>query len=408
MKIGMVTTIGPRCGIAAYTRALVAGLESLPDTEVEVVPITEGRQSQEFYQAQADRLNAPDIDVVHIQHEHSFWGSITPASSDYLALIRLALKIDKVSPSSTYWNFRYLLKKPIVLTAHTTYSVAEMLKVATETNPLKKWIKERMLANEEYRDSVESAPFATGVTLVHTEAARQALIERGAKPNYVVVVPTGLPAPVPAPTAGAAFRERFGLADRRLITIFGYLVFNKGYELTLEVLPSLPDNVTLVIAGGARNADMEPYAEGLRAQIAASGLENRVVITGYLEETEVAEAMAASEIVLAPHTVATGSYSVTVPLTYGKPTLSSDLDCFQEIARRGDAVAMFRAGDTADYREKLLALLNSPEEQTHLATAAQRYADRFAWPKVAGLTRTIYKNAIDVYSRGHHPHMVSL
>lgn len=385
MKVAMVTTVGERCGIASYTRGLIAALRELPDMEIEVVPITEGKQPREHYVAQAERLNAPDIDVVHIQHEHSFWGGILPGTSGY-------------------WELRYLIQKPIVLTAHTTYSLAEMLKVKTERRPHKWLAKQLLLRRAGYRDSVEIAPFATAMTIVHTTAARNALIERGAKPQFVHIVPTGIPAPAPAPTGGEAFREKFGLKGKRLVTIFGYIAYNKGYELTLEILPSLPPDVTFVIAGGSRTPDMEPYLAQLKETIARSGQESRVVITGFLSETEVAEAMAASEIVLVPHTQATGSYSVTIPLTHGRPTLASDLDCFQDISLRVDCLELFHAGDAADYRAKLLALLDAPARREKLATNARKYAERFSWPRVAALTQKIYKGAIEVYSQGHHPH----
>lgn len=392
MKVAMVTTTGDRCGIAAYTRALVEGLKSLPNVEVEVVPITEGRQATAHYVAQAERLNAPDISVVHIQHEHSFWGGVLPRRP-------FPLRAD-----TGYWELRYLLQKPIVVTAHTTYSLAELLRLDSETRFPKRLIKQFLVHNAAYRESVDIAPFITAMTIVHTAAARNALIERGAKPEYVTIVPTGIPPALPAPMHGQAFRATHGLQDRRILTIFGYVAPNKGYELTLELLPSLPSDVVLVIAGGARNADMEPYAAQLRAAIDAAGLQNRVLITGFLSDEEVAEVMAASDLLLVPHTQATGSYSVTFPLTHGKAILASDMDCFREIEARVDCLQLFKAGDLADYRAKLLALLDDPIRRERLAANACRYAQRFSWPRVAALTRQVYEQAIDVYGRGHHPH----
>jgi len=392
MKVAMVTTTGERCGIAAYTRALIEGLESLPDVEVEVVPITEGRQPTAHYVAQAERLNAPDVSVVHIQHEHSFWGGVLPRRP-------FPLRAD-----TGYWELRYLIQKPIVVTAHTTYSLAELLRLESETRLPKRLIKQFLVNNVAYRESVDIAPFITAMTIVHTAAARNALIERGAKPEYVTIVPTGIPAALPAPLHGEAFREAHHLRDKRILTIFGYIAPNKGYELTLELLPSLPEDVVLVIAGGPRNSDMEPYAAELKAAIAAAGLKDRVLVTGFLEDEQVAEVMAASDLLLVPHTQATGSYSVTFPLTHGKAILASDMDCFREIEARVDCLQLFKAGDLADYRTKLLALLADPIRRERLAANACKYAQRFSWPNVAAYTRKVYDQAIDVYSRGHHPH----
>jgi glycosyltransferase involved in cell wall biosynthesis len=392
MKVAMVTTTGDRCGIAAYTRALIDGLLGLAEVEVEIVPITEGRQPTSHYVAQAERLNAPDIGVVHIQHEHSFWGGVLPRRP-------FPLRAD-----TGYWELRYLIQKPIVVTAHTTYSLAELLRLDAETRLPKRLIKQFLVNNVAYRESVDIAPFITAMTIVHTAAARNALIARGAKPEYVTIVPAGIPAALPTPDQGNAFRDRHGLRGKRLLTIFGYVAPNKGYELTLEVLRSLPSDVVLVIAGGVRNADMQAYGAQLTASIQAAGLQERVVVTGYLPDAEIAEAMAASDLLLAPHTQATGSYSVTFPLAYGKAILASDMDCFREIEARVDCLQLFKAGDAEDYRAKLLALLEDPARRERLAANACKYAQRFSWPRVAALTRQVYAQAIDVYGRGHHPH----
>lgn len=386
MKIAMLTSVGEKCGIASYTRALVEGLRTLPGVEVAVVPIVEGRQPRAHYVAQAAVLNAPDVDCVHIQHEYSFWGTLLPRQW-------------------AYWEIRYLIQKPVVLTAHTTTPLADLLHVKTERRLHRRLVKQFLLRNSAYCDSIEAAPFVTAMTIVHTAAARNELIRRGAEPSYVAIVPSGIPAPVEAPTGGRSFRDQYGLQGRRLITLFGFVTSNKGYEVTLDVLPTLPEDVTLVIAGGHRTQEMLPYLEGLKARIARSGLDARVVITGFLSEVEVAEAMAATDVVVVPHTEATNSYSVTAGLTYGKPIVASDLDTFREVRARADCLDLFRNGDADDFRTKIQALLDSTDRCKVLSANALIYASRFSWPKVAGLTQRVYGDAIAVYSAGHHaPH----
>lgn len=381
MKIAMLTTVGDRCGIASYTRALMAGFEQVPDTEIQVVPIVEGKQPVEHYREQAKLLNASDIDVVHIQHEHCFWGGILPRTS-------------------AFWDMRYLIQKPVVLTAHTTTALADLLKLKQERRPHKWLAKQILVRNRDYRDSVEIAPFSTAITIVHTAAARQELIARGAKPGYVYIVPTGVPAPIPAPEGGRGFRERYGLVGKRVVTIFGYVTPNKGYELTLQILPDLPSDVTLLIAGGARTESEVVYEREVLAAVVRSGLQARVVHTGYLSDADVAEAMEATDIALVPHTYATGSYSVTLPLSHGRTVLASNLDCFREISARIDCIELFPASDAEKYRARLLALLDNPTRQEELAKGARRYATRFSWPRVAGLTRKVYASAIDVFNSG--------
>ncbi len=385
MKIAMLTSVGGGCGIAAYTAALVDGLRTLPDTEVVVVPISVGRQPIQHYVTQAELLNAADIDIVHIQHEHSFWGGIMPRAS-------------------AFWEMRYLIKKPVVLTAHTTYSLEHMLRVETEKRIHKLLVKKLLLRNTAYRQSVDTAPFVSAWTIVHTTAAREELMQRGVNGSYISVVPTGVPPALPSLDGGTAFRKKYNLEGCRIVTLFGYMAPNKGYELTFKILPELPSDVKVVIAGGPRTSDMEPYAADIKRQSEEPSIKGRVVITGFLPDSDVPDAMAASDLVLTPHTEATGSYSVMLPITHGRPILASTMDCFKEIYDRSGCLALFKAGDAAEYSKAVNRLLDSPEERAVLAQKAQKYADRFAWPRVASAMRRIYESAIEVYSNGHHAH----
>lgn len=380
LTVGMLSSVGDRCGIAAYTRSLVHALKPLADVTVE--PITEGKQDLAHYQAQADRLNA--FDVIHVQHEHSFWGGILPNHS-------------------AWWILRYLLKKPVVLTAHTTTSLRELLRVPTERRPLHRIAKELLLLRRGYRDSVEAAPFITGRCIVHTRAGGEELVARGANPKYIHVIPAGVPEPLPAPTNGMAFREKFGLVGKRLVSLFGYIAPNKGYELALQIVPELPRDTVLVIAGGARTSDMAAYTAELSSQIRKAHLENRVVITNYLPEMEVAEAMAASEVVIAPHTYATGSYSIMIPLAYGKPVVASDMACFVEIKDQAPCLALFHAGDPQDFLTTLNSVLNGSTLQQQMSRMASEYAQSHSWREVARETVTVYQEAIaDVARLAHH------
>jgi glycosyltransferase involved in cell wall biosynthesis len=352
--------------------------------EVDVVPIEPGRQPDEHYHQQAEILNRAD--VVHIQHEHAFWGGILPGKS-------------------AFWHLRYLIRKPLVITAHTTTPLRELLRVSEERRPFHRIAKELLLLRRAYRDSVETAPFVTSRCIVHTLEAQQQLAARGAKEPHIHVIPAGIPAPVPAVRGGKLFRERYGPGP--IVSLFGYLAPNKGYELVLKALPMLPHDVTIVFAGGARVAEMEPYARSVREAIDRCGAGQRVHITGVLTDDEVAEAMAGSDIVTAPHTQATGSYSVTVPLSYGKPVLASDLACFRELQQRGRCLETFPSGQADAFASALGRLLQNSADREKLAAEAQRFARQNTWHAVAQRTMEVYLAAVEddriLSIGGRHP-----
>ena len=192
MRVAMLMPTEAENPTAQYARELIAGLDDLPDVQVQVVPITMGRQPISQYVAQGDVLNAPDVDVVHIQHRHEFWGEIRPNATGF-------------------WELRYLIKKPVVLTAHDTASLAELL-AREALSSLSARLQERLwLRNHDFRDSIEIAPFATALTIVFTQAERELLLARGAKPAYVAVIP-----PENTPRTFAATRNVY----KRAIEVF--------------------------------------------------------------------------------------------------------------------------------------------------------------------------------------------
>ncbi len=374
MTVAMWTSWETRCGIAAYTGSLVAELRAR-GVEVEIVPVPYTDREPAAARERLDRLNAAD--VVHIQHEYTFFGGVAPG----------------VSSLPGYYA---KLRRPVVLTAHTVFSAAELLRLPQETRPRQRLAKRLLSAYPPYRRYVERDPFRPArAVIVHTAEARQRLLARGLRPGQVHVIPAGIPAREAAsPEEVRALRERLGWDDRgRVLTLFGYVTPEKGYDTALDALKSLPPAARLLIAGGTRVPHEAPYLDSLRASIREAGLEGRVAISGYLEPRELAAAMALTDVVLVPHHAANGSYSVMVALGYGKPVLASDLACFREIRDDGGCVELFDPGDERMLAERAGFLLASESARKGLARAAEAYAKRRSWSAVAEQTLAVYRQA---------------
>jgi glycosyltransferase involved in cell wall biosynthesis len=374
VKIAMWTSWQTRCGIAAYTASLVESLQAL-GVEVDVIPVpyTErepGREAETIA-----RLNAAEL--VHVQHEYTFFGGIAPTSSSLPRYYRQ-------------------LTVPRVVTAHTVFTAAELLRVAQETRWRQRIAKELLSRYPPYRDYVERQPFAGAkAVIVHTGAARDRLAARHIPADRIHVLPAGVPAALEAsPEEVAAFRERFRLAGHRVATIFGYVTADKGYETALEALGKLPPTIKLLIAGGTRVERESGYLDQLRETIRSRGLESRIAITGFLEEREIAAAMAVTDVVLVPHLAANGSYSVMVALGYGKPVLASDLPCFAEIAAQSPCVELFPPEDEYALADRMGLLMASSGIRSRMAADARQYAGERSWDAVAEKTLAIYLDAL--------------
>ncbi len=393
MKVGMLTTWETRCGIAAYTSDLVTCLRALPNLEVEVVPIAEGIQSQEHYERQAEILNR--CDVVHIQHEYSFWGGFTPGKNRFHTL-------------------RRLIERPVVLTAHTTTAVSQVFvyPAIPKSGPLgpriraayrvaRKRIALTLLFNSViYPRWIEVSPFASAdQVIVHTGQARETLARRGIRDEKIHVLPAGIPCRIAGHYDGNTTKKKYGLQNSRVVTLFGYITPYKGYELVLRTLPGLPPDVHFLIAGGSRTDFEDDYVQQLIRQVEESGLSNRVTITGYLSDSELAGVMAATDVVVVPHTIATGSYSIAIPLAYGKPIVASDLACFRDIHDRLPSLILFQSGNEAELTSALGRLLDDGAQRACMSLEAADYAAKNSWAEVAKRTRKVYELAVKPSTR---------
>ena len=370
----MWTSWQTRCGIASYTASLVESLRTL-GVEVDVVPVPYTERGPSREAETITRLNAADL--VHVQHEYTFFGGIAPTSSSLPRYYRQ-------------------LTVPRVVTAHTVFTAAELLRVAHETR-WRQWIAKELLSRyPPYRDYVERQPFAGArAIIVHTDAARDRLAARRLPEESIHVLPAGVPAAAEASAAAIeAFRNRFRLGGHRVATIFGYVTADKGYETALDALKKLPPMIKLLIAGGTRVERERGYLEQLRETIRSSGLESRVVITGFLEEDEIAAAMGATDVVLVPHLTANGSYSVMVALGHGKPVLASDLPCFREIAAQSPCVELFPPEDEYALADRMGLLMASSGIRSRMATDARNYAQERSWGTVAEKTLALYRQAL--------------
>jgi glycosyltransferase involved in cell wall biosynthesis len=367
MKVAMITSDRKRCGIATYSVALTKALRESIGIEVDTIPTGEPlSRSKE----QTSRANAADL--VHVQHEYGLWEGYRQ---------RLYFK-----------HLIASIEKPIVFTLHTTAP-----RLSDVGRFSRKELISRILAHSgRFADFSDIVAFIRERhCVVHTAAGKRSLVERGADPGLIHVKFHPAPLPVQAPSGGHLFRERFGLEKARIVSLFGFVSPRKGYEIAFQALRRLPPDVILVIAGGARTPETEGYLQDLRLRITSEGLERRVVITNFLSELEIADVMAASDVVVEPQIYLFGaSGSVMVALSYGKAVLASDLDCFKEIQQTIPCMRLFRGGDVVEYEHALRGLLKDPTIRARMGQLALHYAAQNNWTDFARGTVEVYETAL--------------
>jgi len=344
MRIAMIAPAREQCGVADYTRYLLAELRQ----RVEIPFVVEAAKF-------APEMNA--VDLAHIQHQYFLFGGVAPWKSRFK---RLADR----------------LRVPAVMTVHEF--------VSPRGNPAVRGAI-RLANRLHFRHP------AVRRLLVHTEADRERMIQAGLPAEHLVVVRHGVP-PAPKLPPREEARQTLGAENRFVVTLFGFLSRKKGHKLALAALKALPEDVLLLFAGGGHPDDATDYVEEISVMARESGVAERARITGYLPKEQVAVVMSATDLVIAPFTETSGSGSLALAFACGKPILASDIEPHREINRATSfAVSLFPPGDAGALAQAIDQLRESPATRAMMAEASRRYAEEHSYARMAEETVAVYR-----------------
>lgn len=379
MRVSLFTSWQVRCGIAAYTAQLVAGLQQLPDTDVDVVPYDRQVHPRVDYVRWGQAMNAGD--VAHIQHEYSFFGYRLPWRNQF-------------------GPFVAQIQRPLVITRHVTFDGPLMVPGHGPGHWLRrfKWSLYNKwwgpYARQLNKDTFDRAD----QIIVLSARLKDHLLVRGVAAQKIHVIPAGVPQVV-TPYGGEALRAEWGWQDKEVLGVFGYITPAKGHALMLEALAQLPERYVLVIAGGVRREADRPVLTELERRIQELNLQARVRITGYLAEEVVPQHIDACAALIYPATHVDSSYSLITGLAYQHaPLIASDAFGHREVAERQAGITLFRSGDAADLAQVIQAVTTDPDRRLAAVEESRRYAHEYAWPVIAQRTREVYTLAQEIYA----------
>ncbi|MCX7967563.1 MAG: glycosyltransferase [Armatimonadetes bacterium] len=361
MKIAMVTSWGVQCGIARYAEELVESLKQFPNCQVDILPAgvqvwKEQKRTLGWFQERLYWLEiaakTKDTDLVHIQFAPHFFGGLKP--------------------------FRNLL--PFFLNSLTKPTVVTVHEIDLTGSPLMKfvkvWVQRRLFRAEKVSRLIALTNFAADQ------------LKRLGYEN-VKVIPMWVPSLKSAIPAEEA-KQRLGLIDRFVVTVFGFIVARRGYETLLDALQLLPDDTLLVFAGGPHPLDRTGYYAKLIARIAEHPNRSRIHVTGYLPDEKVDLWLAASDVVVAPFRHLSGSASLMRVLAHGKPVVASDLPPLRELAEQSGALILVPPDDFEAIAEAVKGLKNLVE-RVRYELSARNFASQQTAHKIAETHLELYK-----------------
>jgi glycosyltransferase involved in cell wall biosynthesis len=398
MKILMVSTEYPpmRGGVGRYAAKLVQALRKKDDgIEVEVVCNQDG--NGEFTGISPSNQRNSDIllkiveeesrpDVVHVQFEPGLYGLVLdPANS---------------SSSRTFIDpFYRRCKVPIVTTFHSAYTLRE-------------WMGQAMIVKHHGRIGKVGIPLRAAIrtwkSLVNYQAFHDINKEKLKLSNAGIcfskymstrigggnVIYHGADPALSSPVSKAEARGRFSLPQDKMIGVaIGFSTATKGWDILSKI--EMPNGWIMVLnsSKGHFNREEQDLSYGIqdRRNKDTNDKATKVIDLqrGFLTDEELSMLFYASDIVVLPYKITSGSGVMFDALAHGVPFVASDLDFFKEFEEMGLGITAKR--DPVSFAK---AIDNLGKTYEKYSKAVDNFRQQLRWEFVANQHIEIYDRAI--------------
>jgi glycosyltransferase involved in cell wall biosynthesis len=196
----------------------------------------------------------------------------------------------------------------------------------------------------------------------------------------------------------AAVRAELGIGGAPFALYLGHIPHGSDLDLALEALARIRDRVPearMVIAG------VGDGLPGLKAQAEATGVTDRVVFPGWIEQERVPVYVAAADVAINPYrdtliNRSKCSAKVIVAMAMGTPVVSSRVGQNLEYIEDGRSGLLSEPGDVEDLARALAALLGDRAWAAELGRSArQRIWARFDWDARVEAIEQAYEIALE-------------
>jgi len=231
------------------------------------------------------------------------------------------------------------------------------------------------------------------------EGLRGEAVARGVSPQRVTVIPNAVD------TSAFAFgrsgdpelRRKLGLGHATVLGFAGSFYAYEGLDLLIDAVarlaPARRDLRVLLVGGG-------PQEAALRAQVAAQGIEDRVLFVGRVPHAQVQRYYELIDVLAYPRHRMRLTELVTPlkpleAMAQGRMFVASDVGGHRELVRDGETGFLFPAGDVAALASVVERVLASRDRWGEVLRNARHYVEtERTWARSVARYADVYRSVL--------------
>jgi glycogen(starch) synthase len=183
-------------------------------------------------------------------------------------------------------------------------------------------------------------------------------------------------------------RQEFAAPQEKLVLLVGRLVYEKGFQLALDALPGVIDQVGgvrfLVAGSGTHEGELKAQAERL-------GLSDHGTFLGWIGDDVLHSLYRIADLCVVPSIYEPFGLVALEAMASGCPCIVADTGGLREVVPVGERVGLrFNGGDAEHLGVMIERLLIDDELRDRLVTEASEHVLSFDWDDIALRTQGIY------------------
>jgi len=180
-------------------------------------------------------------------------------------------------------------------------------------------------------------------------------------------------------------RKEFSLpVEKKIAVVIGFQTVTKGWDLLNKV--KMPEGWIMVINSTKGEYNKENIDQNFNRYKDKDKDDIVDLKRGYLDDKELSLLLCASDAVLLPYKITSGSGVMFDALAHGLPFISSDLEFFKEFANMGLGITSKR--DPKSFSDAIDKLGNDYEKYN---TAVMSFKQKLKWNYIANQHIQLYK-----------------